>query len=102
MPKIVMVCEQLFYIAIQSRSEEFVMKGCCGGLGANPQQPEANGSGGTYQWVQAYLQMQLTNRGPEAKPRLPEAGSLGAKPPAARGKGVWGRSPQRSAIFTIF
>jgi len=27
---------------------------------------------------------------------------LGAKLPAAGGKGVWGRNPQRSAIFTIF
>jgi len=27
---------------------------------------------------------------------------LGAEPPAAGSKGVWGQSPQRLAIFTIF
>ena len=27
---------------------------------------------------------------------------MGAKPPAARGLGVWGRSPQRSKIFAFF
>jgi len=35
-------------------------------------------------------------------PQPPKAGGLMAKPPAARGKEVWERSPQRSAIFTIF
>ena len=35
-------------------------------------------------------------------PQLPEAGGLGAKPPAARGTGVWGRSPQRSKVLHFF
>ena len=35
-------------------------------------------------------------------PQLPEAGGLGAKPPAAGGTGVWGRSPQRSKILHFF
>ena len=34
--------------------------------------------------------------------QLPEAGGLGAKPPAAGGTGVWGRSPQRSKILHFF
>ena len=29
-------------------------------------------------------------------------GGLGAKPPAAGGTGVWGRSPQRSKILHFF
>jgi len=36
------------------------------------------------------------------RPQLLEAGDLGAKPPAAGGKVVWGRSPKRWAIFAIF
>ena len=32
----------------------------------------------------------------------PEAGDLGAKPPAAGSMGVWGRSPQRSKILHFF
>ena len=32
----------------------------------------------------------------------PKAGSLGAKPPAAGGTGVWGRSSQRSKILQFF
>ena len=35
-------------------------------------------------------------------PQPPEAGGLGAKPPAAGGTGVWGRSPQRSKILHFF
>ena len=36
-------------------------------------------------------------------PQPPEAnGGLGAKPPAAGGTGVWGRSPQRSKIMHFF
>jgi len=45
--------------------------------------------------------MEAVGEGQSSQP--PEAnGGLGAKPPAAGGKGVWGRSPRRSAIFTIF
>jgi len=36
------------------------------------------------------------------RPQLPEARGLGVKFPSAGSKGVWGRSPQRSTIFTIF
>ena len=35
-------------------------------------------------------------------PMPPEAGGLGAKPPAAGGTGVWGRSHQRSKILLFF
>ena len=35
-------------------------------------------------------------------PQLPEAGGLGAKPPAAGGTGVWGQSPQSSKILHVF
>ena len=35
-------------------------------------------------------------------PQPPEAGGLGAKPPAAGGTEVWGRSPQRSKILHFF
>ena len=35
-------------------------------------------------------------------PQPPEAGGLGAKPPAAGGTGVWGRRPQRSKILRFF
>ena len=35
-------------------------------------------------------------------PQLPEAGGLGAKPPAAGGTGVWGQSPQCSKILHFF
>ena len=35
-------------------------------------------------------------------PQLPEAGGLGANPPAAGGTGVWGLSPQRSKVLHFF
>ena len=57
--------------------------GCFGVLGQSPQLPDANG-------------------GLEAKLPAPEAGSLGAKPPAAGGTGAWGRSPQPSKILHFF
>jgi len=34
--------------------------------------------------------------------RMTDAGVWETEPPAAGGKGIWGESPQRLAIFTIF
>jgi len=64
-------------------SQEYVMRGCYGSLGAET--PVAGG-----RW------------GLGSKPPAAGGWGSGAKPPAAGGKGVWRRSPQRSAIFTIF
>ena len=68
----------------QARSQKFAMGGLFGGSGGGaPSRRRPMGVWGR-------------------SPQLPEAGGLGAKPPAAGGTGVWGRSPQRSKILHVF
>ena len=69
----------------QARSQKFAMGGGCLG-----------GSGGGA--PSRRMPVGVWGRSPQ----LPEAGGLGAKPPAAGGTGVWGRSPQRSKILHFF
>ena len=72
-----------FFRNEQARSQKFAMGGCFGGLGADPQSPEANGSLG-------------------AKPPAARGWGFGGTAPAAGGTGVWGRSHQRSKILHFF
>ena len=66
---------------LQARSQKFAMGGLFGGSGGGaPNRRRPMGVWGR-------------------SSQLPEAGGLGAKPPAAGGTGVWGRSPQRSKIL---
>ena len=73
-----------FKMYSQARSQKFAMGGLFGGSGGGaPSRRRPMGVWGL-------------------RPQLPEAGGLGAKPPAAGGTGVWGRSPQRSKILHFF
>ena len=68
----------------QARSQKFAMGGLFGGSGGGASS--------------CRRPMGVWGRSPQ----LPEAGGLGAKPPAAGGTGAWGRSPQRSKILHFF
>ena len=71
-------------ILVQARSQKFAMGGLFWGSGGGaPSRRRPMGVWGR-------------------SPQPPEAGGLGAKPPAAGGTGVWGRSPQRSKILHFF